>query len=90
MKLYYSNICLLYWNKFLFYHVFAFNSSPKTDEGALVRAAKQLNFVFTGRTPDSVIIDSVSYLFLNLFFIKIIHMHSFRDKMYTTKKLIIK
>uniref|UniRef100_A0A2K5NP23 Phospholipid-transporting ATPase n=1 Tax=Cercocebus atys TaxID=9531 RepID=A0A2K5NP23_CERAT len=30
------------------------------DEGALVRAAKQLNFVFTGRTPDSVIIDSVS------------------------------
>uniref|UniRef100_A0A2K5JCZ7 Phospholipid-transporting ATPase n=1 Tax=Colobus angolensis palliatus TaxID=336983 RepID=A0A2K5JCZ7_COLAP len=31
------------------------------DEGALVRAAKQLNFVFTGRTPDSVIIDSVSY-----------------------------
>uniref|UniRef100_A0A2K5F5C0 Phospholipid-transporting ATPase n=1 Tax=Aotus nancymaae TaxID=37293 RepID=A0A2K5F5C0_AOTNA len=39
------------------------------DEGALVRAAKQLNFVFTGRTPDSVIIDSV-----------IIHLHSFRDK----------
>ncbi|XP_023493925.2 phospholipid-transporting ATPase IA isoform X1 [Equus caballus] len=32
-------------------------SSP--DEGALVRAAKQLNFVFTGRTPDSVIIDSL-------------------------------
>ncbi|KAB0368460.1 hypothetical protein FD755_020226 [Muntiacus reevesi] len=29
------------------------------DEGALVRAAKQLNFVFTGRTPDSVIIDSL-------------------------------
>uniref|UniRef100_A0A2K6PLB5 Phospholipid-transporting ATPase n=1 Tax=Rhinopithecus roxellana TaxID=61622 RepID=A0A2K6PLB5_RHIRO len=39
------------------------------DEGALVRAAKQLNFVFTGRTPDSVIIDSV-----------IIHLHSFKDK----------
>uniref|UniRef100_A0A2K5YI60 Phospholipid-transporting ATPase n=1 Tax=Mandrillus leucophaeus TaxID=9568 RepID=A0A2K5YI60_MANLE len=32
------------------------------DEGALVRAAKQLNFVFTGRTPDSVIIDSVSLI----------------------------
>uniref|UniRef100_A0A8C9AID3 Phospholipid-transporting ATPase n=1 Tax=Prolemur simus TaxID=1328070 RepID=A0A8C9AID3_PROSS len=29
------------------------------DEGALVRAARQLNFVFTGRTPDSVIIDSL-------------------------------
>uniref|UniRef100_A0A7M4EQT2 Phospholipid-transporting ATPase n=1 Tax=Crocodylus porosus TaxID=8502 RepID=A0A7M4EQT2_CROPO len=28
------------------------------DEGALVRAAKHLRFVFTGRTPDSVIIDS--------------------------------
>uniref|UniRef100_A0A8C4W2C2 Phospholipid-transporting ATPase n=1 Tax=Gopherus evgoodei TaxID=1825980 RepID=A0A8C4W2C2_9SAUR len=32
------------------------------DEGALVRAAKQLHFVFTGRTPDSVIIDSVRKL----------------------------
>uniref|UniRef100_A0A674K9I0 Phospholipid-transporting ATPase n=1 Tax=Terrapene triunguis TaxID=2587831 RepID=A0A674K9I0_9SAUR len=32
------------------------------DEGALVRAAKHLRFVFTGRTPDSVIIDSVSTL----------------------------
>uniref|UniRef100_A0A8C2P0G6 Phospholipid-transporting ATPase n=1 Tax=Capra hircus TaxID=9925 RepID=A0A8C2P0G6_CAPHI len=40
----------------------------REDEGALVRAAKQLNFVFTGRTPDSVIIDSVSYLIL--FFIR--------------------
>uniref|UniRef100_A0A7M4EQG6 Phospholipid-transporting ATPase n=1 Tax=Crocodylus porosus TaxID=8502 RepID=A0A7M4EQG6_CROPO len=29
------------------------------DEGALVRAAKHLRFVFTGRTPDSVIIDSL-------------------------------
>nr|XP_033802256.1 phospholipid-transporting ATPase IA isoform X4 [Geotrypetes seraphini] len=29
------------------------------DEGALVRAAKQLQFVFTGRTPDSVIIESL-------------------------------
>ncbi|XP_078534372.1 phospholipid-transporting ATPase IA isoform X1 [Lissotriton helveticus] len=29
------------------------------DEGALVRAAKQLRFVFTGRTPDSVIIESL-------------------------------
>ncbi|KAL7976421.1 hypothetical protein Chor_015485, partial [Crotalus horridus] len=29
------------------------------DEGALVRAAKQLHFVFTGRTPDSVIIESL-------------------------------
>uniref|UniRef100_A0A670ZU54 Phospholipid-transporting ATPase n=1 Tax=Pseudonaja textilis TaxID=8673 RepID=A0A670ZU54_PSETE len=28
------------------------------DEGALVRAAKHLHFVFTGRTPDSVIIES--------------------------------
>ncbi|XP_044154614.1 phospholipid-transporting ATPase IA isoform X1 [Bufo gargarizans] len=32
-------------------------SSP--DEGALVRAAKQLRFVFTGRTPSSVIIESL-------------------------------
>uniref|UniRef100_A0A8C4W501 Phospholipid-transporting ATPase n=1 Tax=Gopherus evgoodei TaxID=1825980 RepID=A0A8C4W501_9SAUR len=31
------------------------------DEGALVRAAKQLHFVFTGRTPDSVIIDSLGH-----------------------------
>ncbi|OXB83803.1 UNVERIFIED_CONTAM: hypothetical protein H355_003015 [Colinus virginianus] len=30
------------------------------DEGALVRAARHLRFVFTGRTPDSVIIESVS------------------------------
>uniref|UniRef100_A0A8D2L041 Phospholipid-transporting ATPase n=1 Tax=Varanus komodoensis TaxID=61221 RepID=A0A8D2L041_VARKO len=29
------------------------------DEGALVRAAKHLQFVFTGRTPDSVIIESL-------------------------------
>uniref|UniRef100_A0A8C5BGL2 Phospholipid-transporting ATPase n=1 Tax=Gadus morhua TaxID=8049 RepID=A0A8C5BGL2_GADMO len=32
-------------------------SSP--DEGALVKGAKGLGFVFTGRTPDSVIIDAV-------------------------------
>ncbi|CAM5109019.1 unnamed protein product [Eretmochelys imbricata] len=31
------------------------------DEGALVRAAKHLHFVFTGRTPDSVIIDSLGH-----------------------------
>ncbi|XP_038647232.1 phospholipid-transporting ATPase IA isoform X2 [Scyliorhinus canicula] len=31
-------------------------SSP--DEGALVRAAKQLGFVFSGRTPNSVIIEA--------------------------------
>ncbi|XP_074848797.1 phospholipid-transporting ATPase IA isoform X5 [Carettochelys insculpta] len=29
------------------------------DEGALVRAAKHLRFVFTGRTPDSVIVESL-------------------------------
>ncbi|XP_075356112.1 phospholipid-transporting ATPase IA isoform X3 [Mycteria americana] len=29
------------------------------DEGALVRAARHLRFVFTGRTPDSVIIESL-------------------------------
>ncbi|KAM9578823.1 phospholipid-transporting ATPase IA isoform 4-T4 [Guaruba guarouba] len=29
------------------------------DEGALVRAARHLSFVFTGRTPDSVIIESL-------------------------------
>lgn len=57
-------------DNFSSHHVFAFICFPKTDEGALVRAAKQLNFVFTGRTPDSVIIDSVSYLFLSLFFIR--------------------
>uniref|UniRef100_A0A8C5BFC6 Phospholipid-transporting ATPase n=1 Tax=Gadus morhua TaxID=8049 RepID=A0A8C5BFC6_GADMO len=28
------------------------------DEGALVRAARNLGFVFTGRTPDTVILDS--------------------------------
>ncbi|MEQ2162811.1 Phospholipid-transporting ATPase IA [Goodea atripinnis] len=33
-------------------------SSP--DEGALVKAAKGLGFVFTARTPHSVIIDAVS------------------------------
>ncbi|XP_059503424.1 phospholipid-transporting ATPase IA isoform X4 [Stegostoma tigrinum] len=32
-------------------------SSP--DEGALVRAAKQLGFVFSGRTPNSVIIEAL-------------------------------
>uniref|UniRef100_H9G6C4 Phospholipid-transporting ATPase n=1 Tax=Anolis carolinensis TaxID=28377 RepID=H9G6C4_ANOCA len=32
-------------------------SSP--DEGALVKGAKRLGYVFTGRTPDSVIIDAV-------------------------------
>ncbi|KAH0516117.1 Phospholipid-transporting ATPase IA [Microtus ochrogaster] len=36
-----------------------FYQAASPDEGALVRAAKQLNFVFTGRTPDSVIIDSL-------------------------------
>uniref|UniRef100_A0A8D2Q2R9 Phospholipid-transporting ATPase n=1 Tax=Varanus komodoensis TaxID=61221 RepID=A0A8D2Q2R9_VARKO len=36
------------------------------DEGALVRAAKHLQFVFTGRTPDSVIIESVNVETLNL------------------------
>ncbi|XP_076877503.1 putative phospholipid-transporting ATPase IA isoform X2 [Brachyhypopomus gauderio] len=30
------------------------------DEGALVRAARQLGFVFSARTPDSVIVDSLS------------------------------
>ncbi|CAI5773158.1 phospholipid-transporting ATPase IB [Podarcis lilfordi] len=32
-------------------------SSP--DEGALVKGAKKLGYVFTGRTPDSVIIDAL-------------------------------
>uniref|UniRef100_A0A8D0GFG8 Phospholipid-transporting ATPase n=1 Tax=Sphenodon punctatus TaxID=8508 RepID=A0A8D0GFG8_SPHPU len=31
------------------------------DEGALVRAARNLHFVFTGRTPDSVIIDALGH-----------------------------
>uniref|UniRef100_A0A8C3LDF9 Phospholipid-transporting ATPase n=1 Tax=Chrysolophus pictus TaxID=9089 RepID=A0A8C3LDF9_CHRPC len=31
------------------------------DEGALVRAARHLRFVFTGRTPDSVIIESLGH-----------------------------
>lgn len=30
------------------------------DEGALVRAARNLGFVFSGRTPDSVIMEMVS------------------------------
>ncbi|XP_078255336.1 phospholipid-transporting ATPase IA isoform X2 [Rhinoraja longicauda] len=34
-------------------------SSP--DEGALVRGAKQLGFVFSGRTPNSVIIDALGH-----------------------------
>lgn len=38
-------------------------SSP--DEGALVKGAKGLGFVFTARTPHSVIIEAVS---LRLFF----------------------
>lgn len=29
------------------------------DEGALVRAARNLGFVFSGRTPDSVIVEMV-------------------------------
>uniref|UniRef100_A0A8C4JQD3 Phospholipid-transporting ATPase n=1 Tax=Dromaius novaehollandiae TaxID=8790 RepID=A0A8C4JQD3_DRONO len=33
-------------------------SSP--DEGALVKGAKRLGYVFTGRTPHSVIVDAVS------------------------------
>uniref|UniRef100_A0A674JFM8 Phospholipid-transporting ATPase n=1 Tax=Terrapene triunguis TaxID=2587831 RepID=A0A674JFM8_9SAUR len=33
-------------------------SSP--DEGALVKGAKKLGYIFTGRTPHSVIIDAVS------------------------------
>lgn len=39
-------------------------SSP--DEGALVKGAKGLGFVFTARTPDSVIIEAVSLSFLLL------------------------
>lgn len=31
-----------------------------TDEAALVKGAKKLGFVFTGRTPYSVIIEAVS------------------------------
>lgn len=31
-----------------------------TDEGALVKGAKKLGYIFTGRTPHSVIIDAVS------------------------------
>lgn len=31
------------------------------DEGALVRAARNLGFVFSGRTPDSVIVEMVSW-----------------------------
>uniref|UniRef100_A0AAQ6AEF4 Phospholipid-transporting ATPase n=1 Tax=Amphiprion ocellaris TaxID=80972 RepID=A0AAQ6AEF4_AMPOC len=31
------------------------------DEGALVRAAQNLGFVFSGRTPDSVIVEMVSW-----------------------------
>uniref|UniRef100_A0A672RS04 Phospholipid-transporting ATPase n=1 Tax=Sinocyclocheilus grahami TaxID=75366 RepID=A0A672RS04_SINGR len=37
-------------------------SSP--DEGALVKGAKSLGFVFTARTPHSVIIEAVSVCFL--------------------------
>ena len=33
-----------------------------SDEGALVKGAKQLGFVFTTRTPQYVIIKAVSYL----------------------------
>ncbi|KAM9236181.1 phospholipid-transporting ATPase IA [Leptosomus discolor] len=33
------------------------------DEGALVRAARHLRFVFTGRTPDSVIIESDTVIY---------------------------
>lgn len=34
--------------------------SCSTDEGALVRAAQNLGFVFSGRTPDCVIVEWVS------------------------------
>uniref|UniRef100_A0A3Q1H4J5 Phospholipid-transporting ATPase n=1 Tax=Anabas testudineus TaxID=64144 RepID=A0A3Q1H4J5_ANATE len=32
------------------------------DEGALVRAAQNIGFVFSGRTPDSVIVEIVSWM----------------------------
>lgn len=31
------------------------------DEGALVKAAQTLGFVFSGRTPDTVIVQMVSW-----------------------------
>lgn len=36
------------------------------DEGALVRAARNLGFVFSGRTPDSVIVETVSLSLLTV------------------------
>lgn len=66
---------------YIFLSSVSFTFSPHTDEGALVRAAKQLNFVFTGRTPDSVIIDSVSHLYVKGFLKPtLMHSRSFRDK----------
>lgn len=34
-------------------------STPHTDEGALVKAARELGVVFKARTPDSIIIEVV-------------------------------
>uniref|UniRef100_A0A8C6U341 Phospholipid-transporting ATPase n=1 Tax=Neogobius melanostomus TaxID=47308 RepID=A0A8C6U341_9GOBI len=44
------------------------------DEGALVRAARNLGFFFSGRTPDSVIVEVVSYF---IFFTCKISTHSY-------------
>jgi len=41
-----------------------FHNLVFSDEGALVKGAKGLGFVFTGRTPHSVIIEAVSVCFL--------------------------
>lgn len=38
-----------------------FSNSRLTDEAALVKGAKKLGFVFTARTPYSVIIEAVSH-----------------------------
>lgn len=35
------------------------NLCPHTDEGALVKAARELGVVFKARTPDSIIIEVV-------------------------------
>lgn len=40
-------------------HVYSQVSVCFPDEGALVRAAQNLGFVFSGRTPDSVIVELV-------------------------------
>ena len=50
-----------------------------SDEGALVKGAKGLGFVFTGRTPHSVIMEAVSVCIMRLFSVYVYWFHKNRE-----------